>query len=108
MAFKMAGYSAFTKKKKYKPQTQRKKEDIIPQSKDKSARNSRSYIPQSEQGKMSIDTLEGMIDATYENEYSEAKEDGDKGKMKMLAERMRGYKRQIERKGGKYKSGYKF
>ena len=31
MAFKMAGYSAFTKKKEYEPQTKSNKKDITPQ-----------------------------------------------------------------------------
>ena len=93
----MRGYSAFTKT-----------EDIIPQSKDKSARTVGDMTPQSQLHKISTDELESRIDATYENEYTEAKDAGDTGKVKVLRDRMKKYKREIESRGGKYESGYEF
>ena len=44
----------------------------------------------------------------YENEYTEAKDAGDTGKVKVLRDRMKKYKREIESRGGKYESGYEF
>ena len=98
MAFKQKGWSAFTQKT----------EDIIPQSKDKSARTVGDMTPQSQLHKISTDELESRIDATYENEYTEAKDAGDTGKVKVLRDRMKKYKREIESRGGKYESGYEF
>ena len=42
------------------------------------------------------------------HQYTEAKDAGDTGKVKVLRDRMKKYKREIESRGGKYESGYEF
>ena len=93
MAFKMNGFSAFTKKEKtgYTPQTQ-----------DKSGRTATDYIPQTQLHKLDSGEIEGYIDAMYENEYSEAVDDGDTSKVKLLMGRMKKYKKELESRGEKY------
>ena len=91
--------SAFTKngEEEYTPQSKKKKEDISPQSK-----YSPGAMPQSKQEKASIHRLEGEIEGIFDNEYMEAKEDGNKTLIKRYENRMLSLKKQIEKKGGKY------
>ena len=56
MAFKMAGFSAFTKKEGYKPQTQKNKQ------------GGRDMIPQTELLKMDLDDLEAHREIIFNNE----------------------------------------
>jgi len=93
MAFKMKGYSAFTKKKEYEPQTQ---------TRGYKGSEHTDMTPQTERGKMSIGRLEGEIEGIFDNEYMEAKERGDNSAIKRLEKRMLNLKKQIENKGGKY------
>ena len=109
MAFKMRGFSAFTKKtddkKEYKPQSQIDPKDIPPPSvkEDKAGMRSRGDImPQTEIDKASIDRLEGEIESIYDNAYSEAKDDNDTSAIKRYEKQMLRLKKEIESKGGKY------
>ena len=58
--------------------------------------------PQTTIGKMSIGELEGHIEGTFDNEYFEAKEDGNKMLMKRYERRMLKYKKELDRRGEKY------
>ena len=102
MAFKMKGYSPFTKKKDtmdYEPQTKtRGYKDPT----KKGHHTSTDMTPQVERQKMDIGSLEGQIEGIFDNEYMEAKERGDKSAIKRLERRMLNLKKEIENKGGKY------
>jgi len=76
MAFKMKGFSAFTKNEGYKPQTLKNKQ------------GGRDMIPQTELLKMDLDDLEDAREAIFNNEYSDAKDDNDTSRIKLLEERM--------------------
>ena len=103
MAFKMNGYSAFTKtddeKKDYKPQTRTRgyKSDI-----KKGHHTSTDIMPQTKRDKASIGRLEGEIESIYDNVYMEAKNRGDKSAIRRYERRMLNLKKSIENKGGKY------
>jgi len=86
MAFKMRGFSAFTKKDEYKPQTETRKnivEDKTPQLRD-------------------IGALEGQIEGIYDNEYVEARENGDKKAMLKYENQMLKLKQRIANMGENY------
>ena len=72
MAYRQAGFSPFTKKKEYEPQT-----------KTRGYKNSQhtDSIPQSKMQKMSVDELEGEMHGIMDNEYMEAKDRGDKSEI---------------------------
>ena len=76
MAFKMAGFSAFTKKEGYNPQTQKNKQ------------GGRDMIPQTELLKMDLDDLEAHREIIFNNEYSDAKDDNDTSRIKLLEGRL--------------------
>ena len=103
MAFKMKGFSAFTK-------TDDKKKDYEPQTKTRGYKNPTKkghhthpdMMPQTKRDKASIGQLEGEIEGIYDNEYSEAKNRGDKSAIKRYERRMLNLKKSIENKGGKY------
>ena len=71
MAFKMAGFSAFTKKEKkeYEPQTKTRGY--------KGSEMTTESIPQVATQKMSVAELEGELNSLLDNEYMEAKDRGD-------------------------------
>ena len=73
MAFKMKGYSAFTKT-----------EDVTPQSKA----YVRDMTPQTELNKMDLDDLEDQRGMIFNNEYSDAKDSNDASRIKLLEGRM--------------------
>ena len=111
MAFKMNGFSAFTKKtdsreyedkvkrsdldeegkkifdsKGYTPQTQRNKQ------------GGRDMIPQTELLKMDLDDLEDSREQIFNNEYSDAKSDNDTSRIKLLEGRLAKLDKLIEEK----------
>jgi hypothetical protein len=98
MTFKMKGFSAFTKKtdKDYEPQTK---------TRGYKGGHHADMMPQTEMDKADVGRLEGEIMGIYDNEYHEAKEDGDTSAQKRLEQRMLKLKREIERRGGKDESG---
>ena len=97
----MGGFSAFTKKtdnkEEYVPQSKQKKKDFTPQSV-----YSPEMTPQTAIGKMSVAELEGHIEGTFDNEYFEAKEDGNKVLQKRYEKRMLKYKKELDRRGENY------
>ena len=102
MAFKMRGFSAFTKKtddkEEYTPQsTDKDKKESYPQSK-----YNPEMTPQSNLSKMSIGELEGHIEGTFDNEYFEAKQDKNEMLMKRYERRMLKYKKELDRRGENY------
>ena len=120
MAFKMAGFSAFTKKDKeyvpqsqreneeYKPQSQIDPKDIPPPSVKEDKASMRAYydiMPQTEIDKADIDRLEGEITSIFDNQYHEAKEDNDTKAMKRYEKQMLKLKKEIESRGAKDESG---
>jgi hypothetical protein len=89
MAFKMAGFSAFTKKHD---------KDIRPQSQRDQADSGRDMIPQTELLKMDLDDLEAHREIIFNNEYSDAKDDNDTSRIKLLEGRMDKLDKLIEEK----------
>ena len=75
MAFKMNGFSAFTKKTD---------KDIVPRSKAFVD----DMIPQTEINKMDLDDLETHREAIFNNEYEDAKADNNTSRIKLLEGRM--------------------
>ena len=118
MAFKMKGFSAFTKKtdKDYEPQTKaggREYEDKVRRSdldeegkkifdsKEKVPQTKAfvpDMIPQAELLKMDLDDLEDAREAIFNNEYSDAKDDNDTSRIKLLEGRMAKLDKLIEEK----------
>ena len=93
MAYKQVGFTPFTKKKEYEPQTE---------TRGYKGSEHTDMTPQTKRQKMSIDRLEGQIEGIFDNEYMEAKERKDKAAIKRLERRMLNLKKEIENKGGKY------
>ena len=93
MAFKMKGFSAFTKKKDYEPQTK---------TRGYKGSEHTDSTPQTKRQKMSIERLEGEIEGIFDNEYMEAKERGDKSEIARYERQMLNLKKEIEKRGGKY------
>ena len=91
MAFKMAGFSAFTKNGDDK--------DIVPRSKAFVP----DMIPQTELNKMGLDDLEHQREAIFNNEYEDAKSDNNTGRMKLLEGRMAKLDKLIDEKRSKIK-----
>ena len=85
MAFKLNGWSAFTKKTD---------KDIVPRSKA----FVRDMIPQTELNKMDLDDLEDAREAIFNNEYEDAKADNDTSRIKLLEGRMAKLDKLIEEK----------
>ena len=108
MAFKMKGYSAFTKKeeKEYEPQTkagEREYEDKVRRSdldeEGKKIFDSKEYepqsktfvgdmIPQTELNKMDLEDLEMERENIFNNAYEDAKADNNTSTIKLLEGRM--------------------
>ena len=108
MAFKMKGYSAFTKKeeKEYEPQTKaggREYEDKVRRSdldeEGKKIFDSKEYepqsktfvgdmIPQTELNKMDLEDLEMERENIFNNAYEDAKADNNTSTIKLLEGRM--------------------
>ena len=76
----------FTKKEGYKPQTQKNKQ------------GGRDMIPQTEMGKMDLDNLEMHREAIFNNEYSDAKDDNDTSRIRLLEGRIAKLDKLIEQK----------
>ena len=116
MAFKMAGFSAFTKPDDKKvimnqvvPLDEKKpneptKTNRIPQTTTRKTTSS-DIMPQTEIDKADIDRLEGEITGIFDNEYSEAKDDGDTAAMKRYEKQMLKLSKEIKKRGGKDESG---
>ena len=83
MAFKMAGFSAFTKK-----------EDKTPQSKTFVG----DMIPQTELNKMDLVDLEDARENIFNNAYEDAKADNNTSTIKLLEGRMDKLDKLIEQK----------
>lgn len=124
MAFKMKGFSAFTKKtdKDYEPQTKaggREYEDRVRRSdldeKGKKIFDSKGYEPQTKtrgykgsehtdstpqtaMQKMPLYRLEGELDGIMDNEYMEAKDRGDKSEIARYESQMNKLKKEIQRR----------
>ena len=89
MAFKMRGYSAFTKKEGYMPQTQKNKQ------------GGRDMIPQTKLNKMDLEDLEMHREAIFNNEYYDAKDDNDTSRIKLLKGRLTKLDKLIKQKRSK-------
>jgi hypothetical protein len=101
MAFKMKGFTAFTKKtdKEYEPQTKTRgyKSQI-----KKGHHTHPDMMPQTEMHKADISRLEGEIEGIFDNEYMEAKERGDTSAIKRYEQDMLRLKRELKRRGVNY------
>ena len=91
MAFKMSGFSAFTKNEGYKPQTLKNKQ------------GGRDMIPQTELLKMDLESLEMHREAIFNNEYDDAKSDNDTSRIKLLEGRLAKLDKLIDEKRSKKK-----
>ena len=91
MAFKLKGFTAFTKKtdKDYEPQTQ---------TRGYKGSEHTDSTPQVEMQKMSLDRLEGELHGIMDNEYMEAKERGDKSEIARYESQIKKLKKEIERR----------
>ena len=89
MAYKQKGWSPFTQKKEYEPQTKTSKGDP-------------GMMSQTKRDKASISRLEGEIEGIFDNEYMEAKDRGDKSAIKRYESRLLNRKKSIAENGGKY------
>ena len=99
MAFKQKGWSAFTQKKEYEPQTKYRgyKSDT-----KKGHHTHLDLTPQTKLHKMDEGTLEGHIEGKFDNEYKEALDSGDKTRIKREEDQMLRHKKELESKGEKY------
>ena len=112
MAFKMKGFSAFTKKtkKEYEPQTKREDKEYEPQTKTRGYKSELKkghhthpdMMPQSEMNKADISELEGEIEGIFDNEYAEAQDRGDKSAIRRFEKYMLKLKKEIESRGEEY------
>jgi len=93
MAYTQRGFSPFTKKKDYEPQTK---------TRGYKGSEHTDSTPQTKRQKMSIERLEGEIEGIFDNEYMEAKERGDKSEIARYERQMLNLKKEIEKRGGKY------
>ena len=101
MAFKMAGFSAFTKTTDYKPQSVVDPKDIPPPSvkKDKASERSRGDItPQTELNKMDLEGLVLERERIFNNDYEDAKADDNTSTIKLLEGRMDKLDKLIDKK----------
>ena len=93
MAFKMAGYSPYTKKKEYEPQTKTRGY------KDPTKKGHHTHpdmTPQTKRQKMSIARLEGEIYGIMDNELAEARERGDESAVKRYEQRIANLRKEIK------------
>ena len=93
MAFKLNGWSAFTKKKEYEPQTKTRGY------KDPTKKGHHTHpdmTPQTKRQKMSIARLEGEIYGIMDNELAEARERGDKSAVKRYEQRIANLRKEIK------------
>ena len=101
MAFKMGGWSLFSKKKKkeYEPQTQYRgyKSHV-----KKGHHTHLDLTPQTQLHKMDSDYIEGHIEGKFDNEYFEALQSGDKGRVRKQENQMLRYKKELDDRGVKY------
>tara|TARA_R100000315_G_C5198706_1_gene116582 strand:+ start:28 stop:387 length:360 start_codon:yes stop_codon:yes gene_type:complete len=111
MAFKMKGFSAFTQKdKEYEPQAKREDKEYEPQTKTRGYKSELKkghhthpdIMPQAEIDKAPVWRLEGEIEGIFDNEYHEAKEDGDKSAIRRYEKQMLKLKKEIENRGEEY------
>ena len=87
MTFKMRGFTPFTKKKDYEPQTK---------TRGYKGSEHTDSTPQSKMQKMSIDRLEGVMHGIMDNEYMEAKERGDKSEIARYESQINKLKKEIK------------
>ena len=90
MAFKMRGFSPFTKNGDNEKSSSGAIEEIEGIKKSKS-----SHWEE-------IAELEGEIEGIHDNEYSYAEKEGDESAIKKYEKQMLNLKKEIENKGGKY------
>lgn len=91
-----AGSSAFQKadgKIDYEPQTQYR---------GYKGSEHTDLTPQTQRNKMKNYELEGHIEGKFDNEYKEAQDSGDKGRIKRQEGQMLKYKKELESRGEKY------
>ena len=98
MAFKMKGYSGpfkqnKTKDMEYEPQTEYL---------GYKGAHHVDMTPQSEIEKMDSDYLEGHIEGKFDNEYFEALQSGDEGRIRRQENQMLRYKKELDRRGVDY------
>ena len=93
MAFKQKGWSGFTQKKEYEPQTKYR---------GYKGSTHTDITPQTKLHKMDKDELEGHIEGKFDNEYKEALDSGDKARIKRAEDQMLRYKKELKSKGEKY------
>jgi hypothetical protein len=95
MAYTQRGFSPFTKKKdkEYEPQTK---------TRGYKGSEHTDSTPQTKRQKMPTWRLESQIEGIFDNEYSEAKERGDKSEIARYERQMLNLKKEIEKRGGKY------
>ena len=94
--FTMKGWSPFTKKKKrkeYEPQTQYR---------GYKGSTHTDITPQTQLHKMHSDYIEGHIEGKFDNEYFEALQSGDKGRIRRQENQMLRYKKELTDRGKKY------
>ena len=89
MAFKMKGYTPFTKKKEYEPQTQ---------TRGYKGSEHTDSTPQTKMQKMSVGELEGEMWGIMDNEYMEAKERGDKSEIARYEGQIAKFKKEIAKR----------
>ena len=83
----MRGFTPFTKKKDYEPQTK---------TRGYKGSEHTDSTPQSKMQKMSIDRLEGETHGIMDNEYMEAKERGDKSEIARYESQINKLKKEIK------------
>ena len=95
MAFKMKGFSPFNKKnkKEYEPQTKYR---------GYKGGTHTDITPQTKLHKMDSDYIEGHIEGKFDNEYFEALQSGDKGRIRRQENQMLRYKKELDNRGKKY------
>ena len=93
MAFKMKGYTPFTKKKEYEPQT---KTRGYGDPTKKGHHTHPDMTPQTKRTKMSIGELKGEMYGIMDNELAEARERGDKSAIKRYEERISNLRKEIK------------
>ena len=92
MAYKQGGWSAFTKKKEYEPQTK---------TRGYKGSEHTDSTPQSKMQKMSLSELEGEMWGIMDNEYMEAKDRGDKSEIARYETQIAKFKKEIKKRKNK-------
>ena len=93
MAYKQGGFTPFTKKKEYEPQTKTRGY------KDPTKKGHHTHpdmTPQTKRQKMSVTRLQGEIDGIMDNELAEARERGDKSAIKRYEKRIANLRKEIK------------